>query len=175
LWITNSGSARQFPTSIRFGVFQYTLLPVRYFHGDNDPTAFHLPVLWDNRERPLFKTTEKFRFADGHALDFRGLPDRTFPSRRRTFADSNQQGGKGFPPTYAFARSYGGLIGQFKLDWILVKPFIDDPRRTEQSYRFAPHFPITMRELNDSVEDRISDHPPTTVDLPLTEPTKLVR
>jgi hypothetical protein len=24
--------------------------------------------------------------------------------------------------------------------------------------------------LNDSVEDRISDHPPMTVDLPLTEP-----
>jgi hypothetical protein len=32
-----------------------------------------------------------------------------------------------------------------------------------------------MRELNDSVEDRISDHPPMTVDLPLTEPTKLAR
>jgi hypothetical protein len=29
-----------------------------------------------------------------------------------------------------------------------------------------------MRELNDSVEDRISDHPPMTVDLPLTEMTK---
>ena len=154
------------------GVFQYILVPVRYFHGYNDPTAFHLPVLWDNREQPLFKTVEKFRFADGYAFDFRGEPDRTLPSKRRSLADSNQRGPKGFTPTYAFARNYGGLVGRFKLDWIFVKPFIEDPRRTEQSYRFAPHFPITMRELNDSVEDRISDHPPMTVDLPLTEPTK---
>jgi len=77
------------------GLFQYTLLPVRYFHGYNDPTAFHLPILWDNREQPQFKTMEKFRFSDGHAFDFRGEPDRTLPSRRRTLADSNQR----FPPT----------------------------------------------------------------------------
>ena len=157
------------------GVFQYTLLPVRYFHGYNDPTAFHLPILWDNREQPLFKTMAKFRFSDGHAFDFRGEPDRTLPSRRRTLADSNQRGGKGFTPTYAFARTYGGLVGQFKLDWIFVKPFIDNPRNTEQTYRFAPHFPVTMRELNDSVDHHISDHPPMTVDLPLAEPTKPAR
>jgi endonuclease/exonuclease/phosphatase family metal-dependent hydrolase len=157
------------------GVFQYTLLPVRYFHGYNDPTAFHLPILWDNREQPLFKTMAKFRFSDGHAFDFRGEPDRTLPSRRRTLADSNQRGGKGFTPTYAFARTYGGLVGQFKLDWIFVKPFIDHPRNTEQTYRFAPHFPVTMRELNDSVDHHISDHPPMTVDLPLAEPTKPAR
>lgn len=42
-----------------------------------------------------------------------------------------------------------------------------------QSYRFAPHFPVTMRELNESVPDRISDHPPITVDLPLTEPAMI--
>jgi endonuclease/exonuclease/phosphatase family metal-dependent hydrolase len=157
------------------GVFQYTLLPVRYFHGYNDPTAFHLPILWDNREQPLFKTMAKFRFSDGHAFDFRGEPDRTLPSRRRTLADSNQRGGKGFTPTYAFARTYGGLVGQFKLDWIFVKPFIDNPRNTEQTYRFAPHLPVTMRELNDSVDHHISDHPPMTVDLPLAEPTKQAR
>ncbi len=152
------------------GVFQYTLVPLRYFHGYNDPTAFHLPILWDNREQPLFKTMEKFRFADGHAFDFRGLPDRTLPPRRRTLADSNQRGGKGFVPSYAFTRNYNGLVGQFKLDWIFVKPFVDDPRRAKQSFRFAPHFPVTMRELNEAVADRISDHPPMTVDLPLTDP-----
>jgi endonuclease/exonuclease/phosphatase family metal-dependent hydrolase len=154
------------------GLFQYTLVPVRYFNGYNDPTAFHLPILWDNREQPLFKVVEKFRFADGRAFDFRGEPSRTLPPRSHTLADSNQRGGKGFIPTYAFARTYG-LVGEFKLDWIFVKPFIADSRRTEQSYQFAPHFPVTMRELNDSVEDRISDHPPMTVDLPLTEPTHL--
>lgn len=157
------------------GIFQYTLTPVRYFHGYNDPTAFHLPILWDNREQPLFKTLRKFRFADNHAFDFRGEPLRTLPPRSRTLADSNQRSGKGFVPTYSFTRDYGGLVGRFKLDWFFVKPFIDNPLRKGQSYRFAPHFPATMRELNESVEDRISDHPPMTVDLPLTEPAKLAR
>jgi endonuclease/exonuclease/phosphatase family metal-dependent hydrolase len=152
------------------GIFQYTLVPVRYFHGYNDPTSFHLPVLWDNRERALFKVTQKFRFADAHAFDFRGGPEETRPPRGRTLADSNQRIWKGFAPTYAFARDYGGLVGRFKLDWIFVKPFIDDPRRKDESYLFAPHFPVTMWELNNSVDDRISDHPPMTVDLPLTEP-----
>ncbi|MGA6983656.1 MAG: endonuclease/exonuclease/phosphatase family protein [Candidatus Sulfotelmatobacter sp.] len=157
------------------GIFQYTLVPLRYFHGYNDPTAFHLPILWDNREQPLFKTIEKFRFADGRAFDFRGQPERPLPSRRRTLADSNQRGRKGFTPTYTFARTYGGLVGQFKLDWIFVKPFIENPRNPGQSYQFAPHFPITMRELNNSVEERISDHPPMTVDLPLAEPSHLAQ
>ena len=152
------------------GVFQYTLFPVRYFNAHNDPTAFHLPILWDNREQPLFRTMKKFRFVDNGAFDFRGEQERTLPPRSRTLADSNQRGGKGFIPTYAFASNYGGLVGQFKLDWIFVKPLIGDSQKTGQSYRFAPHFPVTMRELNSSVEDRISDHPPMTVDLPLVEP-----
>jgi endonuclease/exonuclease/phosphatase family metal-dependent hydrolase len=54
------------------GVFQYTLFPVHYWHGYDDPTAFHLPILWENRERALFKTLEEFRFANNHAFDFRG-------------------------------------------------------------------------------------------------------
>jgi hypothetical protein len=63
------------------GLFQYALVPVRYFHGYNDPTAFHLPILWENRERPLFNTLERFRFADDRAFDFRGEPQRTSPPR----------------------------------------------------------------------------------------------
>jgi hypothetical protein len=62
-------------------------------------------------------------------------------------------------------------VGRFKLDWFFVKPFIEDPRRKGQPYLFAPQFGQTMRELNESVDDRISDHPPMTVDLPLHEPT----
>ena len=154
------------------GVFKYALTPLRYFHGYNDPSAFHLPVLWDNRERPLFGATEKFRFRDHHAFDFRGQRNRTSPPRARTLADSNQRTWKGFSPTYAFSRDFAGLVGRFKLDWILVKPFLDDPRRAGQSYRFAPAFPVTMGELNGAVNDRISDHAPMTVDLPLTEPAK---
>jgi hypothetical protein len=64
-------------------------------------------------------------------------------------------------------------VGRFKLDWFFVKPFIRDSRAEGQPYLFAPHFAETMRELNESVEDRISDHPPMTVDLPLREPPAL--
>jgi endonuclease/exonuclease/phosphatase family metal-dependent hydrolase len=151
------------------GIYKHLVFPIHYFHGYNDPTAFHLPILWDNRERPLFKSLEKFRFADKDAFDFRGDPYRTVNRRSRTLADSNARAGKGFVPSYAFARDYGGLVGRFKLDWFFVKPFIQDPRRTGQSYLFAPHYAETMRELNESVEGRISDHPPMTVDLPLRE------
>lgn len=155
------------------GIFKYGLFPLRYFHGYNDPTAFHLPILWDNRERPLFTTMKKFRFSDDRAFDFRGEPDKTHPPRERTLADSNQREWKGFTPTYAFSRDFKGVVGRFKLDWILVKPFISDSRRAGESYRFAPHFPVTMRDLNESVEDRVSDHAPMIVDLPLAEPAKM--
>jgi len=152
------------------GIYKFALFPVHYFHGYNDPTALHLPILWDNRERALFKTVEKFRFADGRAFDFRGDPERTLNGRSRTLADSNERAGKGFVPTYAFSRDYWGLVGRFKLDWFFVKPFIEDPRLKAQSDSFAPYFPQTMREVNESVGDRISDHPPMIVDLPLGEP-----
>jgi endonuclease/exonuclease/phosphatase family metal-dependent hydrolase len=152
------------------GIYKHAAFPLHYFHSYNDPTAFNLPILWNNRESGLFKTVEKFRFADDRAFDFRGDPDRTLGRRGRTLADSNERAGKGFVPTYSFARDYGGLVGRFKLDWILVKPFVQDPRLKGQSYLFAAHFAETMRALNESVEERISDHPPMTVDLPLSEP-----
>jgi hypothetical protein len=142
------------------GIYKHAIFPVHYFHGYNDPTAFNLPILWDNRESGLFKTVEKFRFADDGAFDFRGEPERTLNGKSRTLANSNERAGKGFVPTYSFARDYGGVVGRFKLDWFFVKPFVQDPRLKHQSYFFAPHFPKTMRELNESVADRISDHPP---------------
>ncbi len=152
---------------------QYALIPLRYFHRHFDPTAWHFPFIWENRERGLFQLVENFRFADGHAFDFRGSAERTLNNKERTLADSNQRGFKGFVPTYAFERNFGGWVGQFKLDWFFVKPFIQNPRAGQGSYRFAPHFPITMRQLNESIRERISDHPPMTVDLPIMEPQLL--
>jgi endonuclease/exonuclease/phosphatase family metal-dependent hydrolase len=149
---------------------RFALLPVRYLHGYLDPTALHVPFVWKNSERGLFDRIGKFRFADGYAFDFRGETERTIGPRGRTLANSNQRGAKGFIPTYAFERDFGGLFGRFKLDWFFVKPSIRDPRRKGQAYRFAPHFASTMRELNESVAERISDHPPLTVDLPFDEP-----
>jgi endonuclease/exonuclease/phosphatase family metal-dependent hydrolase len=152
------------------GFAKLALFPLHYFHGYNDPTAYHLPIVWDNRERPLFNYVENFRFDDGRSFDFRGSKRRTDPRRARTLADSNARAWKGFVPTYSFARDYGGFVGRFKLDWIMVKPFTTNPRLSKQSLKFAPTYPITMQELNAAPEDRISDHPPITVDLPLTEP-----
>jgi endonuclease/exonuclease/phosphatase family metal-dependent hydrolase len=151
------------------GIYQHVLAPVRYFHGYNDPTAFHVPVLWNNKEKPLFGAVERFRFADGQTFDFRGDPERTLNLRGGKLADSNQRAWKGFVPTYVFAQDYAGFVGRFKLDWIFVKPYISDSR-TDGSWLFAPLDPHTMRELNQSVPGRISDHAPLTVDLPLTQP-----
>ena len=132
-----------------------------------------MPILWDNREQPLFKTVRKFHFADGLAFDFHGDPKRALPPRGRTLSDSNQRSGKGFVPTYAFARDYAGLLGRFKLDWIFVKPAVKNLRAKGLAGPFVPHFPTTMRELNESVANRIADHAPITVDLPLTETSSL--
>jgi endonuclease/exonuclease/phosphatase family metal-dependent hydrolase len=155
------------------GIWQHMLVPVRYFHGYNDPTAFHLPVVWNNREQPLFRTVERFRFADGRSFDFRGERGRTLNGRRGTLADSNERARKGFVPTYAFARDYGGIVGRFRLDWIFVKPYTESPRGADQPWLLAPAFPRTMRELNQATPDRLSDHPPITVDLPLSEATEV--
>ena len=148
------------------GIWQHVLVPVRYFHAYNDPTAFHVPVVWKNGEQPLFRTIERFRFADGSSFDFRGEASRTLNGRGGTLADSNERARKGFVPTYAFARDYGGVVGRFKLDWIFVKAYTNDPRRAGQPWVFAPAFPRTMRALNQATPDRLSDHPPITVDLP---------
>jgi hypothetical protein len=54
-----------------------------------------------------------------------------------------------------------------KLDWIFVKPLqLTDPDDREQPYVFAPQFGRTLRILNRSLKDRISDHNPLIVDLP---------
>jgi endonuclease/exonuclease/phosphatase family metal-dependent hydrolase len=152
------------------GFAKLALYPLHYFHGYNDPTAYHLPIVWDNRERPLFNYIENFRFDDGHTFDFRGNRKLTDPPRARTLSDSNQRQWKGFVPTYSFARDYAGFVGRFKLDWIIVKPFTTNPRASRQPLKFAPTRPTTMQDLNAAPPDRISDHPPITVDLPLTEP-----
>lgn len=96
--------------------------------------------------------------------------ERNSNDKNRTLANSNQRARKGFEPTFTLKRDFGGLVGRYKLDWILVKPYIPRPRGERMSYQFAPHFPLTMRDLNNAVPDGISDHAPITVDLPLSDP-----
>jgi hypothetical protein len=56
-----------------------------------DPTSANIPGASPNLERGLFSTLEKFRFADGKALDFRCIPERTSNERNGTLADSNER------------------------------------------------------------------------------------
>jgi endonuclease/exonuclease/phosphatase family metal-dependent hydrolase len=143
------------------------LTPVNYFKNYLDPTSTHLQVIGSNKESKLFRHVERFRFRDEYAFDFRGESERTLNDKGGTLANSNQRSLKGFKPTFAVKRDLGGLAGRFKLDWVFVKPFISQPRGEGMSYEFAPHFPHTMRDLNNAVPDGVSDHAPITVDLPL--------
>ena len=124
---------------------------LRYFHRHVrfDNVAFSVR-LGNPRRRPV-RTLENFRFADGYTFDFRGIAERALNNKQRTLADSNQRGFKRFVPTYAFERNFGGWAGQFNLDWFFVKL----SSRTLAMFRRAidlHHFPITMRELNESVK-----------------------
>jgi hypothetical protein len=60
---------------------------------------------------------------------------------------------------------------KLKLDWIFVKPSnVTDSSETTESYIMAPAFGRTLKTLNYSLNDRISDHNPIIVDLFLREP-----
>ena len=148
----------------------FILTSVTFGRTHADPTVKHIPYILPNPEAKFFATLEKFRFADGGAFDFRGDAARSTGSKRKKLSASNERGKLGFVTTYQ-VESPIGFIGKYKLDWIFVKPAgvteADDPI---QSYIFAPHFGRTLTEINEAVENRISDHRPILVDLPLTEP-----
>jgi endonuclease/exonuclease/phosphatase family metal-dependent hydrolase len=70
---------------------------------------------------------------------------------------TNQRAEKGFEPTFEFGRTFHGLVGAYKLDWIFVK----------QAMPFPPYQGRTLRAINDAPAEKISDHSPTSVDLAL--------
>jgi endonuclease/exonuclease/phosphatase family metal-dependent hydrolase len=135
-----------------------------------DPTVRSVPFVATNPEAKFFEVLKSFRFNDGGVFDFRGERHRSVGSGNSPLANSNQRGSKGFITTFEVQRTIG-FIGRFKLDWIFVKPpTLKSPYDENQPYVFAPHFGRTLKELNHSIEDRISDHDPLVVDLPLNEP-----
>ena len=137
-----------------------------------DPTVRSIHFVASNPEAKFFEVLKKFRFADGGAFDFRGERGRSIGSGNSPLANSNQRGSKGFITTFEVERTLG-FIGKFKLDWIFVKPpELKSPYGAGQSYVFAPHHGRTLKELNHSIEDRISDHNPLIVDLPLSQTAK---
>jgi endonuclease/exonuclease/phosphatase family metal-dependent hydrolase len=139
-----------------------------------DPTSANIPGASPNLERGFFTTLEKFRFADGTAIDFRGVEARTTNGTAGTLADSNQRQSMGFTPTYVTELIWGNVgVARFKLDWIFVKDNIKEPRDPKGSFAFAPHFSRVLSDLNNCLPEPISDHSPITVDLPFGEPRSL--
>lgn len=139
-----------------------------------DPTSANIPGASANLERAFFNSLEKFRFADGKAIDFRGIPQRTVNGTSGTLADSNQRQGAGFKPTFNAELIWGNVkLAKFKLDWFFVKDDIDSPRDAKGPFLFAPHFSRTLVNLNNCPPEPIADHSPMTIDLPFSEPTQL--
>lgn len=158
----------KFLTGLGF-VYDVATRGAAWLINQDDPTSAGFPVIAPNPEGGLFEDLESFRFDDGRAFDFRGDASRTLNGTTGTLGNSNARDTMGFVTTYELERSIGP-IGKYKLDWILVKGYLADPRDVEGSYRFAPHFPRALGEVNRAVPGRISDHVPISVDLPFGEP-----
>ncbi len=85
-------------------------------------------------------------------------------------SNSNQKQLKGQVQTFSVQRSVGP-IGYYRLDWMFVKSGrLNRPRQPDGSYVLAPHFGETLRVFNHHLKVPFSDHRPSVVDLPLTEP-----
>ena len=174
--IKNRLGSKSFWAKQGLGIITGIKLPTLLFAGMNtyrtqaDPTVRNIPLVASNPEAEFFDKLKDFRFADGNSFDFRGERERSIGSKDDPLANSNQRGDKGFITTYEVERTIG-FVGKFKLDWIFVKPpALTEPYAKEQPHQFAPHFGRTLKELNEALKDRISDHAPIMVDLPLAEP-----
>ncbi len=143
---------------------------ITFGRNHSDPTVKPIPYIAPNAERKFFNTLKAFRFADGGAFDLRGDKKRSIGKKSKEYSNSNQRGVKGFVTTYQVARPLM-FIGKYKLDWIFVKPpKLPDPHDKKAPYLFAPHFGRTLTAVSEAISDRISDHRPMIVDLPLSEP-----
>ena len=146
-------------------IYDITVGLVKMQRTRNDPTVKSLKFVSENPEEKFFNTLKDFRFLDGRAFDFRGSKNHSTGASGETLSDSNERGGKGFVSTLELK---GKFNVDLKLDWIFVKPpELTDPDDRDQSYFFAPQFGRTLKMLNYSLKDRISDHNPLIVDLPL--------
>ena len=130
----------------------------------SDPTVKSVKFVSENPEEAFFTTLKEFRFADGAAFDFRGAKQYSIGGSEETLSDSNERASKGFASTLELQ---GKITIQLKLDWIFVRPpNLTKPDDRDQPYLFAPQFGRTLKALNYSLKDRISDHNPLITDLP---------
>jgi endonuclease/exonuclease/phosphatase family metal-dependent hydrolase len=145
--------------------YDLTVGLVKMQRRKNDPTVKSVRFVSENPEEKFFNTLKDFRFVDERAFDFRGSKEHSIGASGETLSDSNERGDKGFVSTLELN---GKFSIDMKLDWIFVKPpELTDPDDRKQSYLFAPQFGRTLKTLNYSLKDRISDHNPLIVDLPL--------
>ncbi len=129
----------------------------------NDPTVKSIKFVSENPEEKFFNTLKDFRFMDRGVFDFRGSRLYSTGASSETLSDSNERGSKGFVSTFELD---GKFSVDMKLDWIFVKPLqLTDPSDREQPYVVAPQFGRTLKTLNRSLKDRISDHNPIIADL----------
>jgi endonuclease/exonuclease/phosphatase family metal-dependent hydrolase len=146
----------------------YVFRAANYFKNLHDPTAFNVPILLPNPSRHFFRDVKSFRFADGSGFDFGENRKWSFRHRGSTLAESNQRSWKGFTTTFSFVRTYHGLVGKYKLDWFFVKtPHGSAAAGEIESSRLTPRFGRTLPYMNHAFGQRISDHCPITLSLPL--------
>jgi endonuclease/exonuclease/phosphatase family metal-dependent hydrolase len=154
-------------------LYDITVGLVKMQRTRNDPTVKSVKFVSENPEEKFFDTLKDFRFADGGAFDFRGSKNHSTGSSGETLSDSNERGSKGFVSTLELK---GKFNIEMKLDWLFVKPLqLTDPNDRDQPYNFAPQFGRTLKTLNYSLKDRISDHNPLIVDLPLKANPQITR
>lgn len=162
-WVTKGikyASGAGFLYDVTFGL-------VKAQRMKSDPTVKSIKFVSENPEEKFFTTLKEFRFADGGAFDFRGAKQRSVGGSEETLSDSNQRAAKGFVSTLELQ---GKITIQLKLDWIFVRPpQLTKPDDVQQPFLLAPKFGRTLKALNHSLKDRISDHNPLIVDLPYNE------
>jgi endonuclease/exonuclease/phosphatase family metal-dependent hydrolase len=156
-----------------FGIVQNLVVNgVNIIRQFKNPTARNIPVILPNKERILFDYIKEFSFVDGKTFDVRGIPEKTHRGNCGLFSNSNERSLKGFKTTFEMQKAFG--IAKYKLDWFFVKPLnLKDSNDKEASYAYAPHYGRTLSALNRSFGERISDHDPITVDIPVSEPKEV--
>jgi endonuclease/exonuclease/phosphatase family metal-dependent hydrolase len=174
--LKNRLGSKSFWAKQALGILTGVKLPTLLLTGMNtyrtqaDPTVKSIPLVASNPEAEFFDKLKDFRFADGNSFDFRGERERSIGAKDDPLANSNERGDKGFVTTFEVERTIA-FVGKFKLDWFFIKPpVLTDPYAKDAPHRFAPHLGRTLQALNEAPKERISDHAPITVDLPLDEP-----
>jgi endonuclease/exonuclease/phosphatase family metal-dependent hydrolase len=174
--LKNRLGSKSFWAKQALGILTGVRLPTLLLTGMNtyrtqaDPTVKSIPLVASNPEAEFFEKLKDFRFADGNSFDFRGERERSIGGKDDPLANSNERGDKGFITTFEVERTIA-FVGKFKLDWVFVKPpSLTEPYSKDAPHKFAPHFGRTLKLLNEAPKDRISDHAPIMVDLPIAEP-----